>query len=39
LSPRNLALMHGPSFSGDGRAALASMANFYEGKLRDAIAK
>jgi flavorubredoxin len=39
LAPRNLALMHGPSFSGDGRAALGSLANFYEGKLRDAMTK
>ena len=39
MAPRNLALMHGPTYSGDGGAALESMANFYEGKLRDALAK
>ena len=39
LSPRNLALMHGPSFSGDGRAPLEAMASHYEAKLRDAFAK
>jgi flavorubredoxin len=39
LSPRNLALMHGPTFSGDGKRALESMASVYDGKLRDAIAK
>jgi len=39
LAPRKLALMHGPSFSGDGGRALDAMANSYEGKLRDAIAK
>jgi flavorubredoxin len=39
LSPRNLALMHGPTFSGDGAHALDAMANFYDGKLREAIAK
>lgn len=39
LSPRKLALMHGPSFSGDARVPLEAMANFYEEKLRDAMAK
>jgi flavorubredoxin len=39
LSPRKLALMHGPSFSGDARAPLEALANHYERKLRDAIAK
>ena len=39
LAPRNLALMHGPSFSGDGKAPLEAMASHYEGKLRSAIAK
>lgn len=29
LSPRTLALMHGPSFTGDGRAALRSLASDY----------
>lgn len=39
LSPRNLALMHGPSFSGDGSAALHGMASHFERKLRDAVAR
>ena len=30
LSPRTLALMHGPSFSGDGRASLSSLADEYD---------
>ncbi len=30
LSPRTLALMHGPSFSGDGRAALCALADEYD---------
>jgi flavorubredoxin len=30
LSPRTLALMHGPSFSGDGGAALAALADEYD---------
>ena len=30
LSPRTLALMHGPSFSGDGRAALRALADDYD---------
>jgi flavorubredoxin len=38
LGPRNLALMHGSSFAGDGGQALESMAKFYEKKLRDAMA-
>jgi hypothetical protein len=39
LSPRKLALMHGSSFSGDGRAPLEALASHYEDKLRDAIAR
>jgi flavorubredoxin len=39
LSPRKLALMHGSSFSGDGRAPLEALASHYENKLRDAVAK
>jgi flavorubredoxin len=39
LAPRNLALMHGPSFAGDGSAALEGMATDFENKLRDAFAK
>lgn len=30
LSPRTLALMHGPSFSGDGAAALRALADHYD---------
>jgi flavorubredoxin len=30
LSPRTLALMHGPSFSGDGQAALQALADDYD---------
>ncbi len=30
LSPRTLALMHGPSFSGDGGAALCALADDYD---------
>jgi flavorubredoxin len=39
LSPRRLALMHGSSFSGDGRTPLNALANHYEDKLRAAITK
>jgi flavorubredoxin len=30
LSPRKLALMHGPSWEGDGAAALSALADFYD---------
>lgn len=30
LSPRTLALMHGPSFAGDGRTALCALADDYD---------
>jgi flavorubredoxin len=30
LEPRTIALMHGPSFLGDGGAALAALGNYYE---------
>jgi flavorubredoxin len=30
LSPRTLALMHGPSFAGDGAAALRALADDYD---------
>lgn len=39
LSLRKLALMHGPSFSGDARGALEAMASHYDEKLRAAIAQ
>ena len=35
LSPRTLALMHGPSFSGDGAAALRSLADNYDRRILD----
>ena len=33
LKPRTIALMHGPSFIGDGSAALAALAGYYEKRL------
>ncbi len=35
LSPRTLALMHGPSFSGDGGAALHALADEYDRRSSD----
>lgn len=35
LSPRTLALMHGPSFSGDGGAALRALADDYDRRASD----
>jgi flavorubredoxin len=35
LAPRTLALMHGPSFSGDGGAALRALADDYDRRLCD----
>jgi flavorubredoxin len=35
-SPRTLALMHGPSFSGNGAAALNALADDYDRRLRNA---
>lgn len=35
LAPRTLALMHGPSFAGDGKAALNALASFYEERTAD----
>jgi flavorubredoxin len=32
LAPRTIALMHGPSFKGDGAAALNALADHYTGK-------
>jgi len=37
LAPEKLALMHGPSFAGDGAAALEGLAGFYEEQLREAL--
>jgi flavorubredoxin len=33
LAPKTLALMHGPSFAGDGRAALAALADDYDRRI------
>ena len=38
LAPRTLALMHGPSFAGDGSDALRCLADWYDERLRRAIA-
>ena len=35
LAPRTLALMHGPSFAGDGSAALHALAYDYERRTCD----
>ena len=36
LAPRTLALMHGPSFAGDGAAALRALAGDYDRRVRAA---
>jgi hypothetical protein len=33
LAPRTLALMHGPSYSGDGAAALRALADDYDRRV------
>jgi hypothetical protein len=33
FAPRTLALMHGPSFSGDGASALRALANDYDQRI------
>ena len=33
LAPRTLALMHGPSFAGDGAAALHALADDYDRRM------
>jgi flavorubredoxin len=38
LAPRTLALMHGPSFAGDGAAALHALAEDYDRRVRAALA-
>jgi flavorubredoxin len=38
LAPRTLALMHGPSFAGDGAAALRALADDYDRRLHAALA-
>ena len=35
LAPRTLALMHGPSFAGDGAAALRALADDYDRQISD----
>jgi hypothetical protein len=37
LAPRTLALMHGPSFAGDGSAALGALADDYDRRAAAAI--
>ncbi len=32
LKPKTIALMHGPSFKGDGGAALGALAAYYEAR-------
>jgi flavorubredoxin len=39
LRPSTLALMHGPSFSGDGASALLALADDYEGRLEKELAE
>lgn len=36
LAPRTLALMHGPAYAGDGRAALLALAEDYDRRAREA---
>jgi flavorubredoxin len=38
LAPRTLGLMHGPSFAGDGAAALHALADDYDQRVRAAMA-
>jgi len=38
LGPRTLALMHGPSFSGDGASALRALADDYDRRVRASFA-
>ena len=37
LSPRTLALMHGPAFAGDGAGALRALADAYEARFAAAL--
>jgi flavorubredoxin len=37
LNPRTLALMHGPSFAGDGAAALRALADNYDRRVGDTL--
>lgn len=38
VAPRTLALMHGPSFAGDGAAALRALADDYDRRLQPSVA-
>jgi flavorubredoxin len=38
LTPRTLALMHGPSFNGDSPAALRALADYYDRRVRSMLA-
>jgi flavorubredoxin len=37
LCPKTLAVMHGSSFTGDGRAALKALADYYDARTRAAL--
>jgi hypothetical protein len=37
LSPRNLAVMHGSSFSGDVSSVLQALARYYDEQLREEV--
>lgn len=39
LAPRSLALMHGPTFTGDGSGALNALADDYDRRVREAMAQ
>jgi flavorubredoxin len=39
LAPRMLALMHGPAFTGDGAAAIRSLADDYDRRIRAELAQ
>jgi flavorubredoxin len=39
LAPRQLALMHGPSFTGDGAAALRALADDYDRRVSSEVSK
>jgi flavorubredoxin len=39
LAPKTLALMHGPSFAGDGTAALLALADDYDRRVADRLAQ
>ena len=39
LAPKTLALMHGPSFAGDGAGALRALADDYDRRVDGALAE